>query len=75
MAIDIKPSHKGRLHEKLGVPQGKPIPAKKLQAAKDSSSPAERKEANFAINERKWNHGGAAKEVTKRLNARDRGKR
>ena len=54
--IHIKPSRKGLLHKKLGVPQGKPIPAAKLLAAKNSSSPAERKEANFAINAKKFKH-------------------
>ena len=54
MAIKIKPSHKGLLHRKLGVPQGQKIPASKLAAAKRSSSPAERKEATFATNAKKW---------------------
>lgn len=48
--IHIKPSHKGLLHEKLGVPEDEPIPESKLEAAKHSKSPAERKEANFALN-------------------------
>lgn len=46
----IKPSHKGLLHKKLGVPQGEKIPEKKLEKAKRSSSPSERKEATFAEN-------------------------
>lgn len=46
----IKPSRKGLLHSKLGVPQGQKIPEKKLEAAKNSKSPAERKEATFAEN-------------------------
>lgn len=50
MSIHIKPSRRGLLHKKLGVPQGKKIPLSKLMAAKHSSSPAKRKEANFAIN-------------------------
>ncbi len=50
MASLIKPSRKGLLHKKLGVPQGTKIPKKKLLAAKKSKSPSERKEANFAIN-------------------------
>ena len=54
--IHINPAHKGLLHEKLGVPQGQRIPASKLAAAKNSSSPAERKEANFAANARKFKH-------------------
>lgn len=54
MSIHIKAANKGKLHSKLGVPQGQKIPAKKLAAAKRSSSPALRKEANFAINAKKW---------------------
>lgn len=38
----------GALHAKLGVPQGQKIPAKKMKQAENSSSPLERKEANFA---------------------------
>ena len=48
--IHIKPSHEGRLHDKLGVPEGKPIPAKKLAEAKKSPDPATRKQATFAEN-------------------------
>lgn len=54
MAIAIKPSRRGLLHSKLGVPQGDKIPASKLAKAKRSSSPALRKEANFAQNSKKW---------------------
>lgn len=54
--IRIKPSHKGKLHKALGVPQGQKIPAGKLYAAKNSKSPAVRKEANFAINAKKFKH-------------------
>jgi hypothetical protein len=53
--IAIKPSHKGLLHKDLGVKQGTPIPESKLEAAKNSSDPAERKRATFAINARMWN--------------------
>ena len=52
--IHIKASHKGLLHEKLGVPQGQPIPAGKIKSAEHSSSPALRKEAQFADNAKKW---------------------
>lgn len=54
MTISIKPSRKGLLHKKMGVPADKPIPVAKLEAAKKSSSPALRKEANFALNAKKW---------------------
>ncbi len=46
----IKPSRKGLLHKKLGVPQGQKIPAAKIAKALHSSSPSLRKEANFARN-------------------------
>jgi len=46
----IKPSRRGLLHKKLGVPQGEKIPEGKIQKAKQSSSPALRKEATFAEN-------------------------
>ncbi len=62
--INIKPSHEGRLHRALGVPEGQPIPAAKLAAAKKSSDPAIRKEATFAINAKGFNHTGAAKKTT-----------
>jgi hypothetical protein len=52
--IKIKPSHKGLLHKKLGVPQSKGIPLSALRSAKQSSNPATRKQANFALNARKW---------------------
>ncbi len=58
MAIHIKPSHKGLLHKKLGVPQGKPIPAAKVAQAKNSPDAATRKEATFAQNAKTWNHKG-----------------
>lgn len=59
--IHIKKSHEGRLHKALGVPEGQPIPAAKLAAAKKSSDPAIRKEATFAINAKGFNHTGGAK--------------
>jgi len=46
----IKPSHRGLLHKKLGVPEGKKIPEAKIEKAKESKSPALRKEATFAEN-------------------------
>lgn len=59
--IRIKPSHEGRLHEALGVPQGKPIPAAKLAAAKNSSNPQIRKEATFAENAEGFSHSSGSK--------------
>lgn len=55
--IHIKPSHKGLLHEDMGVPAGDKIPAAKLAKAKDSSDPAVRKRATFAQNAKSWDHG------------------
>lgn len=55
--IDIK--HPGLLHKKLGVPQGQPIPASKVESAAHSSSPALRKEADFALAAKHFHHGGA----------------
>lgn len=52
--IHIKPSHEGLLHEELHVPNGEPIPECKLEAAKHSSDPVERKRATFAENARDW---------------------
>ncbi len=49
----IKKSHVGLLHKALGIPQGEKIPLKSLMQAKRSSSPAERKQATFAVN---FNH-------------------
>ena len=40
--------HKGALHEKLGVPEGKKIPAKKILKAEKSKNPTLRKEAVLA---------------------------
>lgn len=54
--IHIKPENKGKLHKELGVPAEEKIPAKKLAAAKNSSDPAERKRATFALNAKKWKH-------------------
>lgn len=50
MSKSIHIKRPGLLHQKLGVPQGQPIPEAKLQQALHSSSPALRKEANFAEN-------------------------
>jgi hypothetical protein len=39
---------KGALHEELGVPEGKKIPAKKLKKAEHSTNPTLRKRAVLA---------------------------
>jgi hypothetical protein len=50
----IKPSHKGRLHEALGVPQGQKIPAAKLNKAANSKDPHMRQMATYAKNAKGW---------------------
>jgi len=40
--------HPGKLHRELGVPEGKKIPAKKLEKAEHSKSATIRKEASLA---------------------------
>lgn len=40
--------HKGKLHRDLHVPEGKKIPAKKLEKAEHSKNPAILREANLA---------------------------
>lgn len=56
MTIKIKPSHKGKLHKALGVPAGQKIPLGKIEKAAHSKSPTLRREANFALNARKFKH-------------------
>lgn len=70
--IHIKKSHEGRLHRALGVPEGQPIPAAKLQAAKNSPSAAVRKEATFAINAKGFNHAGGKKTAAKKTTTKKR---
>jgi hypothetical protein len=57
MAIHIKKSHEGLLHEDLGVAKDKPIPAKKLAKAEKSENPKVKKRAVFAENAKHWHHG------------------
>lgn len=45
----------GGLHRALGIPAGKPIPAKKLAAAKNSDNPHVRQMANMASTLKKMN--------------------
>ena len=44
----VKPENKGKLREKLGAKEGKPIPEKKLEKAEHSKDPLMRKRANLA---------------------------
>lgn len=54
-AISIKKSHQGLLHSKLGVKQGDKIPSADLAQAARSDNAKTRKQAQFALNARKWN--------------------
>ncbi len=56
MSIKIKESHKGKLHEDLGVEKGTKITSKELDAAETYASPAEEKRIVFARNAKKWKH-------------------
>lgn len=46
--IKAATENKGALHRKLGVPEGEKIPAQKLEEARHSKDPVERKEAALA---------------------------
>ena len=59
MKIEIK--RPGAMHKKTGTPKGKKIPVAKLEKEKKSSDPLTRKQANFALNARKWDHSGKKK--------------
>ncbi len=54
MAINIKKSHEGKLHRALGVRADRKIPMSMLDHAAHSKRSALRKEAQFAINAKKW---------------------
>ena len=59
-SIHIKPSHKGMLHEALGIAKDKKIPANRLKnikaRAKKSGNTKLEKQAVFAENAKKWHH-------------------
>ena len=58
--IHINPAHKGRLHEAMGVPQGRKLTVGDLMStkkrAKHSGNVKLEKETVFAENARKWHH-------------------
>jgi hypothetical protein len=56
--IHLNPAHKGLLHRKLGIAQGKPIPESRIESAENSNNPDTRREAVFAENARHFHHGG-----------------
>lgn len=55
-SINIKPSHKGLLHKKLGLSQDTPIPGSTLQSAAKGATGKLKKEIVFAENAKHWNH-------------------
>jgi len=61
MAIHINPAHRGRFARAVGKKPGTPISAADIRKGLNSSSAAERKEANFAKVARTWKHGGKKK--------------
>lgn len=67
MAIEIKPSHKGRFHRDVGKKPGQKITSADIEKGLHSKDPAERRRANFARNARKWKHGKARKSTADRL--------
>ncbi len=52
--IHINPANAGKLRAKAGVKKGAKIPVAKLEQMKKSTNPQTRKQANFALNARKW---------------------
>lgn len=56
--ININPANKGKLRATAGTAKGKNIPAAKLEQLANSKNPTTRKRAQFAINAKKFNHGG-----------------
>jgi hypothetical protein len=48
--IHIKPSHKGLLHEDLGIPEGEPIPMSRIRSAMRNAGPKLKKRLVFAEN-------------------------
>lgn len=59
MKIEIK--RPGAMRKKTGTPKGEKIPVEKLEKEKKSSNPLTRKQANFALNAKKWDKGGKKK--------------
>lgn len=56
VTIRIKPSHRGLLHDDLGVPRGQKIPRSLIEQALRSNDPAVRTRARFAMNARGFDH-------------------
>lgn len=61
-AIALNPANKGLLHKKMGVPEGKKLSTSELESEKNSAKKSGNvkleREAQFAINAKKWHHKG-----------------
>jgi hypothetical protein len=57
----IGPIKKGALHKQMGVPQGQPMPAGRLEKATHSDNELLRKRAQFAENAKHWNHAAGGR--------------
>ena len=61
MVIQIQESHKGLLHKKMGIKQGKPISSEALSKKKKGATGKLKKEIVFAENARSWGKKGKGK--------------
>ncbi len=57
---------KGKLHRELGIPEGRKIPASRLDAAERSTDPEIRRDAIRAKTMKKWRHTGPKAGASKR---------
>lgn len=61
--IHLNPANRGKLHEAMGIPEGKTISLGQLMKtkakAKGTGNSTLMKRATFAANAKKWNGGGA----------------
>lgn len=60
--IHIKPSHKGLLHKKLGIPEGEKIPSSRL-TIKPGDSSSTIKQKTFARNAKNFKHREGVREI------------
>lgn len=66
---------KGKLHEEMGVPVDKKIPADKLRAATHSDDPEKRRDAIRAETMKSWHHGSTHEERRKAIYKHPRSRR
>lgn len=67
IAVEIKPENRGKLHKRLGIPEGETIPMSRLHSelkkAKDSGDTELEKMVNFAIN---FHHKASVQKAAKK---------